>query len=72
MIITTWFERGSSRPLRARIRSTTNVSNGFERDETTADSDTASEVVKTWLEAAEASGGSIDDEAGRVDSAPDS
>jgi hypothetical protein len=63
MIIRTWFERGSSKPLRAHIRSTTDLSKGFERDTTVGDADAASEVVKTWLDELETADRSVDDAA---------
>ena len=55
MVISAWFEPGSSKPLRAYIRSTADVSKGFQHDTTVADADTASGAVKAWLEELEAS-----------------
>jgi hypothetical protein len=72
LIIRTWFERGSSKPLRAHIRSTTDVSNGFEQEVTSRDAASASEVVKTWLDEAEAAGGSTDDPAKEFTETPSS
>lgn len=49
MIIRTWVEPGSIKPLRARIRLTTDISMGFEREVTLADIPAVSEAVETWL-----------------------
>jgi hypothetical protein len=49
MIIRTWVERGSLKPLRARIRLTTDISAGFERELTLADIDAVCAAVETWL-----------------------
>lgn len=50
MIIRAWVEKGSSKPLRAQIRLTTNVGDGFERDLTLAEVADVSALVETWLQ----------------------
>ena len=54
MIIRIWFEPGSSKPLRVRMRTSSDVSTGFDREITVADAASASEVLKAWLDEAEA------------------
>jgi hypothetical protein len=49
LIIRTWIEQGSLRPLRVRIRLTTDVSSGFERELTLTDVGAVSAAVETWL-----------------------
>jgi len=49
LIIRAWAEPGSSSPLRAQIRLTTDVSLGVERSETITEVDAAIEVVQDWL-----------------------
>jgi hypothetical protein len=48
-IIRAWAEPGSSSPLRAQIRLTTDVSLGFERSLTVAQEDAVVEAVQAWL-----------------------
>ena len=50
MIIRVWIERGSSSPLRARIRLTTDVEAGFESEKTLADVAAVSAAVELWLQ----------------------
>jgi hypothetical protein len=50
MIIRTWIEEGSSESLRARIRSSTDVSAGFERTLTVLRSEDVHAAVQTWLD----------------------
>jgi hypothetical protein len=50
MIIRAWVEQGSSQPLRARIRFTTDVGSGFEREMTLADVPAVSAAVELWLQ----------------------
>jgi hypothetical protein len=50
LIIRAWVERGSSKPLRAQIRLTTDVASGFAREFTLADVNTVSAAVEDWLE----------------------
>jgi hypothetical protein len=49
MIIRTWLEPGSPKPLRVQIRLTTDISMGFEREVTLADIPAVSAAVETWL-----------------------
>jgi len=49
MIIRTWVESGSIKPLRVQIRLTTDISMGFEREVTLADIPAVSAAVETWL-----------------------
>jgi hypothetical protein len=49
LIIRAWAEPGSSSPLRAQIRLTTDLSLGVERSETLAEADAVVEVVRVWL-----------------------
>jgi hypothetical protein len=48
-IIRAWVEPGSSSPLRVQIRLSTDVSSGFERSVTIAQTDTVVEAVQAWL-----------------------
>jgi hypothetical protein len=48
-IIRAWIETGSSSPLRAQIRLTTDVSQGFERTLTVAERDAVVEAIQGWL-----------------------
>ena len=49
LIIRAWVEPGSSLPLRAQIRLTTDVSSGFEHSLTIAQTETVIEAVQAWL-----------------------
>ena len=49
LIIRAWIEHGSSKPLRAQIRLTTDVAGGFESEMTLADVNAVSAAVETWL-----------------------
>ena len=49
LIIRAWVEKASAKPLRAHIRTTTDVSQGFEKELTVADVASANAVVETWL-----------------------
>jgi uncharacterized protein YrrD len=49
LIIRAWVEKASTKPLRAHIRTTTDVSQGFENELTVADVASANAVVETWL-----------------------
>jgi hypothetical protein len=51
LIIRAWVEPGSSSPLRAQIRLTTDVSRGFEQSLTVAERKAAIEAVQAWLSA---------------------
>jgi hypothetical protein len=48
-IIRAWVEPGSSSPLRAHIRRTTDVSQGFEQGLTVADKEAVVAAVQAWL-----------------------
>jgi hypothetical protein len=50
LIIRAYVETGSSAPLRAEIRLTSDVSAGIERSLTLADKDVVGEVVRSWLD----------------------
>ena len=50
LMIRAWVERGSSRPLRAKIQLTKDVSNGFEKTATVTSPEAGAEIVKDWLE----------------------
>jgi hypothetical protein len=49
LIIRAWAEPGSSSPLRAQIRLTTDVSLGCERSLTIAQEEVVVDAVKAWL-----------------------
>ena len=49
LIIRAWIEDGSSEPLRAHIRLTTDVSSGFEDSMTLSQVPAVCEAVATWL-----------------------
>jgi hypothetical protein len=48
-IIRAWVEPGSSSPLRAQIRFTTDVSLGFQRSLTVAQEEAVVEAIQAWL-----------------------
>ena len=50
LIIRAWIEQGSSKPLRAQIRLTTDVAAGFASEVTLADVNAVSAAVETWLQ----------------------
>jgi hypothetical protein len=50
LIIRAYVETGSTAPLRAEIRLTSDVSAGFERSLTLGDKDVVAEVVRRWLD----------------------
>src|ERR1043166_10291486 len=50
LLIRAWVEKGSAKPLRAHMRTTTDVSQGFEGELTVTDGPAAAAVVETWLE----------------------
>jgi hypothetical protein len=50
LIIRAYVETGSSAPLRAEIRLTSDVSAGIERSLTLVDKDVVAEVVRRWLD----------------------
>lgn len=49
LIIRAWVEPGSSKPLRAHIRLTTDVATGFASEATLADVHAVSAAVEAWL-----------------------
>jgi hypothetical protein len=49
LIIRAWTEPGSSSPLRAQVRLTTDVSLGLEHSQTLTQPDAVVEVVRAWL-----------------------
>ena len=49
LIIRAWLEPGSTQPLHAHLRITSNVANGFERTETLSDVGAVSAEVTAWL-----------------------
>jgi hypothetical protein len=49
VIIRAWIEAGSSEPLRAQVRLSTNVSAGFERTVTLARPEEVCAAVQEWL-----------------------
>ena len=50
LIIRAWLEPGSTDPLRAQIRVTTDISTGIERTVALAESDTVMKLVDEWLQ----------------------
>jgi len=48
-LIRAWVELGSSSPLRAEIRRTTDVSQGFERRLTVAEKEAVVAAVQAWI-----------------------
>jgi hypothetical protein len=49
LIVRVWIEEGSSEPLRAHIRLTTDVSSGFEQGMTLSQVPAVCLAVETWL-----------------------
>ena len=49
LLIRAWVEPGSSSPLRAHIRRTTDVAQGFEQSLTVADKETVAALLQAWL-----------------------
>jgi hypothetical protein len=49
LIIRAWVESGSSSPLRAQIRLTSDVSLGLERSQTVTQADAVVQAVQAWL-----------------------
>ena len=50
LIIRAWVEQGSSKPLRAQVRLTTDVAAGFATEMTLADVNAVAAAVEAWLE----------------------
>ena len=49
LIIRAWLEPGSTRPLRAHLRLSTDIAAGFDREVTLTDVNEVSSVVEGWL-----------------------
>jgi hypothetical protein len=67
-IIRAWVEPGSSSPLRAQIRRTTDVSQGFEQGLTVAEKEAVVEAVQAWLSELLAGLSTGEDDPGRLSS----
>jgi hypothetical protein len=50
LIVRVWIEQGSSQPLRAHIRCTTDISSGDERSMILTQVDAVCQAVRDWLE----------------------
>lgn len=50
LIIRVWFEDGSAQPLRAQLRTSSDVTVGFERTVTLARPDAVCAAVREWLD----------------------
>lgn len=50
LIIRAWVQPGSTKPLRAQVKLTTDIAAGFDREITLADVEGVCSVVETWLE----------------------
>jgi hypothetical protein len=61
-IIRAWVDPGSSSPLRAQIRLTTDVSRGFEQGLTVAEKEAVVAAVQAWLSEMLASSPPVDDD----------
>jgi hypothetical protein len=62
LVIQAWVEPESSSLLRAEIRHTTDVSEGFERNLTVAQEEAVVEAVQSWLSQILASSPTIEDD----------
>jgi hypothetical protein len=62
LIIRAWVEPGSSSPLRAELRLTTDVSEGFERSLTVAREEAVVEAVQAWLAEMLAGSSTVEDD----------
>jgi len=62
LIIRAWVEPGSSSPLRAQIRLTTDVSHGFERSLALTEIEAVTAAVQAWLSEVLASSSSVEDD----------
>ncbi len=62
LIIRAWVEPGSSSPLRAQIRLTTDVSKGFERSLAVTEIEAATAAVAAWLSEVLTSSPSVEDD----------
>jgi hypothetical protein len=50
LIVRVWIEQGSTQPLRAHVRCTTDISSGDERSMTLTRVDAVCQAVQNWLE----------------------
>ena len=64
--IRAWVEPGSSSPLRAQIRLTTDVPHGFERGLTVAREEEVVEAVQAWLSEMLAGSHGVEDDLGNL------
>jgi len=62
LIIRAWVEKNSAKPLRAHIRTTTDVSKGMESEITVTEAGAASERVEAWLDDVVKANGAAEDE----------
>lgn len=62
LVIKAWAEPGSSSPLRAQIRLTIDVSQGFERSLVVTETEAVTAAVSAWLSEMLASSPSVEDE----------
>ena len=62
LIIRAWLEPGSSSPLRVYIRSTTDISQGFDHTLTVVQEEATIEVVQAWLSEMLASARDVEDD----------
>jgi len=60
LIIRAWLEPGSTEPLRAHIRVTTDISAGIEQTVALAKPDTVMELVDEWLQGIVEAGETVD------------
>jgi hypothetical protein len=65
-IIRAWVEPGSSSPLRAQIRLTTDVAHGFARGLTVAREEEVVEAVQAWLSEMLAGSHGVEDDLGNL------
>jgi hypothetical protein len=65
-IIRAWVEPGSSSPLRAQIRLTTDVAHGLERGLTVAREEEVIEAVQAWLSEMLAGSHGVEDDLGNL------
>jgi hypothetical protein len=61
LIIRAWVEPGSSSPLRAQIRLTTDISQGFRPALTVAEKEAVVEAVQAWLSEILANSSTVED-----------
>jgi len=65
-LIRAWVEPGSSSPLRAHIRRTTDVSQGLEQGSTVAEMDAVVAAVQAWLAEMLAGSPTVEDDPGSL------